>query len=212
MLIGSSVKTHFFLPLCLPSLILQPCLGKPEPGVKFLFLLSLHWLTLSMSLSNSLITEAWVSSSDNWEYWTSSLCYLLVCYQILWLNWACLSYLFSLLSIFLILIKIGCSIQGFKKKWTIIIPISNLLGFLFCFTQIVLNKVTGEECFVIYILKMYMCVDAYWHICSYTTMNADAHEHICMYIWTPKVELGSSVTFHLTHWGMPPQWNLELAH
>lgn len=72
-----------------------------------------------------------------------------------------------------------------------------------CFTQIVLNKVAGEECFVIYILKMYTCVYvcmyAYWHICGYNIMNVDAHEHICMCIWTPKVELGSSVTFHLTH-------------
>lgn len=108
-------------------LILQPCLGKPEPEVKFSFLLSLHWLTLSMSFCNSLITEAWFSSFDNWEYQTSSLCYLLVYNKILWFNWGCLSYLFSLLSIFLISIKMGCSVQGSEKHRTMIIPFSNLL-------------------------------------------------------------------------------------
>lgn len=76
------MKTRFSSLCAFPLwLILQPCLRKPEPEVKFCFLLSLCWLTLSMSLSNSLITEAWLSSPDIWEYLTSSLCYLLVYYK-----------------------------------------------------------------------------------------------------------------------------------
>lgn len=69
-----------------------------------------------------------------------------------------------------------------KKHRIIIIPFSNLL-FFFCFTQIVLNKVAGEGCFVIYILKMYMCVymcvHAYLHTCSYNYIyNAHMHLHM----------------------------------
>lgn len=63
------------------------------------------WLTLSMSLSNSLLIEAWLSSSDKWEYQLTVFCYLPIRYKILWFNWSCLSHLFSVLSVFLILIK-----------------------------------------------------------------------------------------------------------
>lgn len=71
-----------------------------------------------------------------------------------------------------------------KKHRTIIIPFLNLL--VFCFTQIVLNEVAGEGCFMIYILKMYICVCTCvcMHICTYVatiiyTMHIYAFAYGC---------------------------------